>query len=154
MKIHLEEDNNLDEDEIIIRCKKTNEEIEKIKEFILIQATTKENIIFYKDDKEYQLSLYKILFFETLGDKIYGHTKDDSYLIRYKLYELENMLPRNFIRASKGTIINIIPIYSIKKNLTTSSLIEFIDTHKKVYVSRHYYKGFKKRLSERRYYEK
>ena len=153
MKIHIEESEDLKEDEITIRCKKVDQKILNIKEYILEQSSLKETMIFYKEQKEYQFALETILFFETLGDKIYAHTKNEAYTINYKLYELENILPRNFIRVSKGTIINIMPIFSIQRNLTSSSLVEFIDTYKKVYVSRHYYKEFRKRLTERRYYE-
>ena len=60
-----------------------------------------------------------------------------------KLYELEEILPRKFVRISKSSIVNSDKIYSIQKNLTASSLIEFKNTHKQIYVSRSYYKLLK-----------
>ena len=31
-------------------------------------------------------------FFETDGEKIFGHTKDEAYEVKQKLYELEELL--------------------------------------------------------------
>lgn len=54
------------------------------------------------------------------------------------------------MRVSKSTILNLNHIYSITKNLTASSIVEFINTHKQVYISRYYYKPLKCRLEEKR----
>lgn len=81
---------------------------------------------------------------------IYAHTLNEVYQVKYKLYELEEILPQNFIRISKSTILNINHIYSITRNITSASLVEFKNTHKKVYVSRGYYKVLKLKLLEKR----
>lgn len=107
-------------------------------------------MIFYKGQVEYYLSLDDILFFETSDHHIHAHTKNDMYQIKYKLYELEEMLPGNFMRISKSTILNVKKIYAIHKTISSPCLIEFEDTHKQVYVSRHYYKPLKIRLEEKR----
>jgi len=70
------------------------------------------------------------------------------------LYELEEMLPNNFVRVSKSTILNVNQIYSINRNLTSSSLVQFYKSYKQVYVSRNYNKILKQRLEERRNYER
>jgi DNA-binding LytR/AlgR family response regulator len=95
-----------------------------------------------------------VLFFETEGERIYAHTTNDSYIVKYRLYELENILHRHFVRVAKSAIVNIRQIYSINRNLTTSSLISFFDSHKSIYVSRSYYLQLRKRLDERGNYEK
>lgn len=102
------------------------------------------------DNVEYYISLAEILFFETEDPNISAHTGDDIYQVKYKLYELEEILPNNFMRISKSTILNINHIYSITRNLTSSSIVEFQNTHKQVYVSRHYYKPLKFKLLEKR----
>ena len=40
------------------------------------------------------------------------------------------LLPINFIRVSKSTILNVDHIFSIEKNLTASSIVQFNKTHK------------------------
>ena len=54
------------------------------------------------------------------------------------------------MRVSKSTIVNLNHIYSITKNITASSVIEFNNCHKRVYVSRNYYKALIERLDEKR----
>lgn len=73
--------------------------------------------------------------------------------IKYRLYELEEILPKYFVRVSKSTILNVNQVYSIDKNITSSSIIKFSKSYKQVYVSRNYYKILKQRLEERRNYE-
>lgn len=152
MKVKIEIDSNISEDEIIIKCKEFNNEMKKIEQSIM-QVSKKANIIFYKNNKEYYLHLNEILFFETSGNGIDAHTLNQVYKIKNKLYELEEILPHNFVRISKSTILNVNHIYSIDKNLASSSIVQFNKTHKQVYVSRNYYKILKQRLEERRNYE-
>ena len=138
------------DDEIIINCKKIDENIIKIQNMINNLYDNNYTISFYKDNIEYFLSLDKILFFETEGNNIYAHTIDELFAIKYKLYELEKLLPYNFVRISKSTIVNINHIYSVDKNITSSSTIHFYKSHKQVFASRMYYKILKEKLEERR----
>jgi len=154
MKIKIEVDKDINEDEIIIKCNNLDNNIIAIKKFINNIDANNQQFIFYKEDKEYYFPLNNILFFETSSKNIDAHTNDDIYQIKYKLYELENILPNNFIRVSKSTILNINHIYSINHNITSSSTVEFHKSYKQVYVSRFYYKELKERLKERRNYEK
>ena len=149
MKIKIEVDETIENNEVIIRCKELNNEIKKVQEALNNVISQKEDIVFYKDEKEYFFSIEKILFFETEDNSISAHTIDDCYKVKYKLYELEKILPNFFVRISKSTILNIYHIYSISKNITGSSLVEFQNTYKKVYVSRYYYKILKIKLEKR-----
>ena len=90
------------------------------------------------------------MFFESDGSIINAHTKNEIYQTKYKLYELEDLLPGIFMRISKSAIVNTEHIYSINRSLTSSSVISFADTHKQVYVSRYYYKALINKLSEKR----
>lgn len=150
MKIRIELENGVAESEFIIRCSELTEEITKIQKIVSELIAEKKQMIFYKDNTEYYISLDNVLFFETEENLIYAHTLNEVYQVKYKLYELEEILPSNFVRVSKSTILNINDIYSITRNLTSSSLVEFKNTYKKVYVSRSYYKVLKLKLLEKR----
>jgi len=147
VKMRIEILDNCDEDEIIIRCGNVNENIRQIQSYIQSLATPK--LVFYKGDQEFYIALEEILFFETEGEQVYAHTKGDAFRVRHRLYELEDMLSRTFLRVSKGTIVNLSHIYAIGRGLSTSSQIQFIGTHKHVYASRHYNKILKERMQER-----
>lgn len=152
MKIRIEIDQNLEEEEIVIRCKELSKTVQKVQQSITDIASVPK-LVFYKNEVEYYLSLDSILFFETSDNMVDAHTKDDTYQIKLRLYELENILPSHFVRISKSTILNINDVYSIDRNITSSSIIRFYKSYKQVYVSRMYYKMLKQRLAERRNYE-
>jgi DNA-binding LytR/AlgR family response regulator len=150
MKIRIEVDNEIKENEIIIRCNELNEEVKNIQTVLGDLIGIKKSITFYKGETEYYLALEKVLFFETEESAVCAHTTDNIYNVKYKLYELEEILPGYFMRVSKSTILNTNHIYSITRSLSSSSKVEFQNTHKQVYVSRYYYKPLKIKLLEKR----
>ncbi|KOM98800.1 DNA-binding protein [Clostridium botulinum] len=150
MKIRIEVDNKIKENEVIIRCSELSEDVKNIQIMLGDMLSRKKQITFYKGDTEYYLSLEGILFFETEENGICAHTIDNIYNVKYKLYELEEFLPGYFMRVSKSTILNTNHIYSITHRISSSSKVEFQNTHKQVYVSRYYYKPLKIKLLEKR----
>ena len=153
MKISIETIENLTEDEIIIRCRRPTKAIQKIYQLVAGESSLDPKLEFYKDNEDYYFPLSDVLFFETSGESVYAHTADDAYRTKLRLYELEEALPKYFVRAAKSAIINIRHILSINRNLASASLVQFRGSHKKVYVSRSYYQTLKERLSERSNYE-
>ena len=150
MKIKIEIDENLSEDEVLIRCRGLTEQVPEIQKAVSEVVNTSQRFVFYRGNTEYYLALDEILFFETDGDGINAHTRDNIYQTKYKLYELEDLLPGCFMRISKSSIVNTNHIYSISRNLTASSVVAFAGTHKQVYVSRYYYKPLVNKLEEKR----
>ena len=147
MKLSIELTDGALEDEVIIRCSHVDDSIHKLQEFVRSLNTPR--LTFYKDSKEFYLPLDDILFFETNGEQVFAHTPGDAFKVKLRLYELEEILPHPFVRAAKGTIVNTKRVYAIDRNLTSSSKISFIGTHKHIYVSRHYYSALKEKINER-----
>lgn len=150
IRLDIELDSDISEDKVIIRCNKMTKDIYELQNMISDFISKKQKIVFYKNNIEYYIDLSDILFFETEDNCINAHTRDNIYQVKYKLYELENILSNNFVRISKSTILNIDEIHSITKNLTSSSVVEFKNSHKKTYISRRYYKDLRYKLSEKR----
>lgn len=153
MNIRIEISEDITVDEVVIRCREVTNQIQKIQKIITEESVSAPQLIFYKDNQEYYFPLKEILFFETSESTVFAHTRSDTFRIRLKLYELEDVLPRTFARISKSTIVNIDHIMMINRNLTSSSLIQFNHSHKQVYASRRYYKALSQRLKERSSYE-
>ena len=147
MKLRIEISDELTENEVIIRCSRMDENVHKLQAFVKDLGSP--FIVFYKGQQEFFLPLNDILFFETEGERVYAHTANDAFRVKYKLYELEEMLPRNFARASKGTIVNTSKIYAINRQLTSSSQVKFTNTHKQIYISRHYFNTLKDKMENR-----
>ncbi len=150
MKVRIEIEEELQEDEVVIRCSRMDEQIINIQAAILEQTRGKQQISLKNGDTEYYLPLEDILFFETENKTVFAHTREKMLETEYKLYELEELLPGSFMRISKSAIVNLDPIYSITRNLTASSVVEFVHSHKQIYVSRNYYKPLVERLAEKR----
>lgn len=150
MKIRIEIDDDANDCEVIIRCKTLDEEVLNIKRNLETINGNLNQFVLYKGESEYYVDLSELLFFETDGNNVNAHTADDVFKVKYKLYELEEILPKKFVRISKSSIVNSDKIYSIQRNLTASSLIEFRNTHKQIYVSRSYYKLLKTIMDEKR----
>lgn len=150
MKIRIEIDDSLTDEEIVIRCRNLNEDIVSIQKSITDAIGTGFQLHVFKGEKEYFLNIDKILFFETDGSFIMAHTANDIYETRLRLYELEEILPGFFMRVSKSTILNTNYIHSIRKNITGASEVEFTCTKKQAFVSRSYIKQLMSKLEEKR----
>ncbi len=151
MKVRIELDEGRTEDEVVICCQSLTEEIKMIQSAVASITSPRQNIILYREETEYYIPLEDILFFETEGAILNAHTRENVYQARYRLYELENMFDGNFVRVSKSSLVNLQEIYSLSRSsLSTTSVISFIGTHKQVFVSRHYNKQLKEKLSDRR----
>ena len=147
MKLRIELIDESAENEVIVRCGRIDENVKKLQEFI--RSLSVPRITFYKDSLEYYLPLEDVLFFETDGELVFAHTSGEAFKVKHRLYELEEMLPGAFTRVAKGTIVNTKQIYAINRNLTSSSRISFNNTHKHIYVSRHYYRSLREKMDER-----
>ncbi|MDR2546463.1 MAG: LytTR family transcriptional regulator [Lachnospiraceae bacterium] len=154
MKIRIEINEKIEENEVIIRCRNLDEQVMAVQSILTEKLadeklTATHGIIFYKDNDEYYFPLADVLFFATESEMVYAHTDTDVFRTDYRLYELERLLPSEFIRVAKSAIVNVKQILSISKNLTSVSLLKFHKSHKQLYVSRHYYKGLKEKLKNR-----
>lgn len=145
MKVKLELDPSLTEPEIIIKAPQLTPEVNELVQSLQLKGR---QLIFYQGETEYYLALEKILFFEVSDRRTWAHTSTQLYQVKASLKELEERLPRDFQRCSKGVILNTKQIYALTKNLAGCE-IKFADSEKKVYVSRHYYQTLRDYLQER-----
>lgn len=148
MKITVNVDENCIENEIVIKCSEINEEIIYLQKLLATQNNNRMKIELFKNNIEIYEAIENIIFFETENDEIRAHTREDIFTTKSRLYELEQMLPYYFCRISKSAIVNVREIYSITKNITASSKIEFRNTHKNIFVSRGYFKPLKSKINE------
>ena len=150
MKIKIEIDDGLAEEEIVIRCKSLNEDVISIQKRITDAVNSRMQLDVTKGEKEYYITIDEILFFETDSSGVVVHTANQIYETKHRLYELEDLLPGNFIRVSKSTILNSAKVRAIHKNITGASEVEFAGSNKKVFVSRNYLKLLMTKLEEKR----
>lgn len=136
------------EDEIVIRCKQINDDVIRLQK--LLSGSENNEIELNLNGSTHFVKTESILFFETAETKTVAHTKERMYYSDLKLYELEERLPRSFMRISKSSIINTKAVSSIHRDITGICEAYFPDTAKMVYISRSYYKAFKDKINETR----
>lgn len=149
MKVKLELDPDQQETEITIHAKSLTPEVERIYHQLQTDSEHPDQIEGMMDNTSYYLSINNILFFETDAKQVMAHTTRNAYFVKYKLYELENLLSGQFMRVSKSTILNLDQIHDVTKSISNCQ-IKFHDSYKTVYVSRRYYRDLNERLKERR----
>lgn len=150
MKIKIEIDDGLAEEEIVIRCKSLSEDVISIQKRITDAVNSRMQLEVSRGEKEYYITIDEILFFETDTTGVVVHTVNQIYETKYRLYELEDLLPGNFVRVAKSTILNASKVRAINKNITGASEVEFAGSNKKVFVSRNYLKLLMTKLEEKR----
>lgn len=150
MKVKIEILEGLEEEEAVIRCAALNDFVIGLQNYLSKQNNGKRCLALAAGGTDYFIPMEDIYFFETEGRELRAHTADRIFTCGYKLYELEELLPGSFMRISKSTIANLDHIYSITRNLTASSIVEFCGSKKKAMVSRNYYKLLLERLNARR----
>lgn len=150
MKVRIEIEEGLAEEEVIIRCGKLSDSVVNLQNYISKQNDGKRCLTLENGETNFYIPIEEIYFFETEGRELIAHTANQSFNCSYKLYELEEMLQGSFMRISKSTIANLDFIYSITRNLTASSIVEFSGSNKKALVSRGYYKVLVERLKDRK----
>lgn len=150
MKVKIEIVEGLEEEEAVIRCRELNDSVISLQNYLSKQNNGKRCLLLSDGGTDFFIPMAVIYFIETEGRELRAHTADRIFFCSYKLYELEEMLPGSFMRISKSTIANLDHIYSITRNLTASSMVEFQGSSKKTMVSRGYYKLLLERLHVRR----
>ncbi len=150
MKVKIEIEEGLEEEEVIIRCGTLSDSVVSLQNYLAKQNNGKRCLALTVGETDFFIPMEEIYFFETEGREMRAHTADKLFSCGYKLYELEEILPGSFMRVSKSSIVNLDYIYSITRNLTASSVVEFVGSRKKAMVSRNYYKLLTERLRARR----
>ncbi len=90
------------------------------------------------DQKIYVLSPEDISLFYTIKGKVFADSKNFTYEIRQKLYEVEDLLVgTSFIRISKSAIVNIHRIKNIEVTFNGSLVVKFSNGHEEI-ISRRF----------------
>ena len=115
MKIRVEENEQLDEIEVIIKGNKDNEDVKEIYKSLLYF----ESIILGKiNDKTFSLPLSQIYYFDSVDNKTFAYDKSKVYEVSLKLYQLETELSNTpFIRVNKSLIVNTRKLKSFKSTI-------------------------------------
>ncbi len=129
---------------VVIKCRQADEQIDRLKAHIQLF----DNKIQAKQEDNYCLvNAMEVLYFESVDDRVFLYTEESVMEVRQRLYELEDILPRqDFIRISKSQIVNINKIKSLKPELNRTILATMCNGEQ-ISISRKYVKEFRSMLS-------
>lgn len=144
MKISLHIHEKYKEPEIII-CGPEN--TPKLKElFQLVADSVNERITVYEENDAVNVPCASILRFYTRGQRVVAQTQACEYAVRYRLYELEEMLEKqNFVRISNSEIVNVHKIRRLDTSMA-GTIHMYLDGDVETYVSRRYVSKIKQVL--------
>ena len=126
MDIELIIDGKIEKEKIVIYAKQNTEKIADIINKISIEDKSK--IIGFIDTEVYILQIDSIWSFYIENNKVYAKNKDKIYKVKYRIYELEEMLKdTSFIRISNSEIINLKAIESLDLGTAGTVIFKFKD---------------------------
>ena len=104
MNILYEPDDSIDYDTALI---KTNSKYPDLKGFLDYAKSYNNKFAVRKDDNTYLMDITKFIRFYSGAKLVYAQTEKEEYHISKRLYELEEILPVQFVRVSNSEIINL-----------------------------------------------
>ena len=150
MKIKLEIDPQLADEEVIIRAPYTSDNVRHLQYLLEQSLSRNRELVVRNGDSEVFLSYSEILFFEVSDDHVWAHTSKNCYQCGSRLAELEQILPDEFIRSSKSGIVNTSKIRMLHRGVTGVGEASFNGSSKKAYISRMYYNNVRQTIEETR----
>lgn len=144
MKITINESEDIEDLEIVVNCKRVDENL--LKMIAAIRAFDRK-ITGTRDGKLFVLDVDAIYYFESVDKKTFIYLDKDVYESSLRLYELEEkFVNTDFFRASKSTIINLSKIKVITP-IFGGKLEVLLENNEKLVVSRQYVPLLKRKLN-------
>ena len=144
MKVNLIVSKDIEESYADIHTNELTEDITKA--IIILENSSSNDMLAVKKDDSIVLLEFENIFMVRVEDgKVKVFTQSNDYIIKKPLYQVEEILTKDFVRISKTTIINIRKIQRVTPSLKGMMFVE----HKndlKDNISRKYLPFFKEAL--------
>lgn len=127
---------------VVIYAKEKSSLVQEIKQ--LVQEHEKE-LLGYTDDEIVKLNPADICYISVIGGKVYATMGKKKYLLKERLYLLEEKLPESFVKINQSCLANIKKTERFDTSISGTLKIRFKngDTD---YVSRRQLRAVKERL--------
>ena len=139
MKLELNIDEKVKETLVVVSANKIDKEVQNLINYIEYSS---EYLIGIVEDKASIIDIDEIIRVYIEDRKTFVVTLKDTYVVKKKLYEVENMVTRNFIKISQSEIANIKFIKNLDFSNTGTIVIKYKNSDIS-YVSRRMIKEFK-----------
>ena len=144
MQVEIQIDNSYAEPKIIIMTASMTDDVNNIVK--KLSESVPQIISGSKDEKIEVLEQTDLIRIYTNGGKAFAVTDKGEYILRLRLYELEERLnPHQFIRISNSEIINLKKVSNFDLSFTGTICVK-LSNGTVTYVSRRYFSKIKKML--------
>lgn len=141
MKVKTIIDKNKDE-EIIIYAHERSSLIDEIESLVNSHST---QFIGYTDRVIRPLTLSEIYSFNVIDNKVYARLEKEVFLLKMRLYVIEDLIDNTFVKINQSCIVNIKKIKKFDSTFTGTLGVELKNGYKD-YVSRRQMKVVKERI--------
>ncbi len=134
----------IEEPEVLeIRCHKVTDDVQEIISFV---KSRQGQISGQKDGQSIEVPVIDVFYAEAVDNRVFIYTAKDSFEVRLKIYELEEMMKgKSFLRVQKGLILNLMKVKSIKPALS-GRYTALLKNGEEVVISRKYVADLKSTL--------
>ena len=130
------------EESIIITAHEKTEKIVMIEKIINVND---QKLMAYDEDEILPINLNNVYAFYTNDSKVFVKIKDNDYLIKERIYQIEELLDDSFVKINQGCIVNINKILKFDSSITGSIKVVLKNGFSD-YISRRELKNVKRRL--------
>ncbi len=141
MKFRLFIDENRDE-EVIVYAHKKSKLIEEIENLV---SENNFELTGFVDREAVKLNLAEVYCFVSENNKVFAVCEKERFILRYRLYQLEEKLPENFVKINQSCIADIKKIKRFDTSFTGVLKVVFKNGYTD-FVSRRNVKNIKERL--------
>lgn len=142
MKLELNIDEKVKETLVVVSANKIDKEVQNLINYIEYSS---EYLIGIVENKASIIDIDEIIRVYIEDRKTFVVTLKDTYVVKKKLYEVENIVTRNFVKISQSEIANIKFIKNLDFSNTGTIVIKYKNSDIS-YVSRRMIKEFKLKL--------
>lgn len=129
-------------EEVVVYAKEKNKLTEIIEQ--LVNDSNLE-LVGYNNKEATFLNASDVFCFTILDDKVYALTENDRFVLKQRLYQVEERLSDAFVKINQSCIANISKIKRFDASVSGSLMVIFKNGYKE-YVSRRQLKAVKERL--------
>ena len=133
LKVGIHIDRSVEEIEVLITAQERNRKVDALYQHIVeFDKSRLETLTAYRDDIAKIVNVADIFRIYTGNQKVYIQTHQGEYVIRYRLYELNEALDKKqFLRISNSEIVNVKKIRDIDLSIIGRICIRFEDNRQK-----------------------
>lgn len=144
MKISFYVHEKYKEPEIVICGAEKNRELTELRK--MIADAVDEKMTVYEEGAAVRILQNTVIRFYAQKKRVFAQTEDKTYLVRLKLYELEELLKRHFIRISNSEIVNARKILRMDTSMA-GTIHVYLQADVETYVSRRYISRIRQSLA-------